>query len=133
MNADKDFTQEFLKNRHEASEKSRNSEVVKHNKIVLKQAAVKARWLVNDAHWVTYMTWIQADIEELETMAAAARATLENPKVLDHQGLLLAKAVLLEAKARIDSLNIAISYPHQILAGKKDLDEREKDLHLEKE
>lgn len=101
----------------------------KSSQSIIRQASVNARWLVNDSKWDTYLTWIQADKEELESMAASARVVLEDPAVMDHNSLLKAKTVLLESKAMIKALDIAISYPTQILVGKKDLEEREKDLH----
>jgi len=99
-----------------------------HQIIQLRQAAVKSNWLLNDPKWDTFLTWVQADVEELEKMEAHARAKLENPAITNHDELMKAKIVLLEAQAMKRALTIAITYPRKILDDKIALEDRKKDL-----
>jgi len=103
----------------------------KFNVTVLKQAAVKSKWLVDSPSWDTFLSYIQADIEDLDAMIASARHVMENPAIVNHDEIMKAKIVLLEAEAMKRALNIAITYPSQIIKDKKELDDRQKDLNLE--
>jgi len=109
--------------------KKQPSEV--YNSKLLKQAAIKSKWLLNDPKWDTYLTWIQADIEELKKIITASRDVLENPGIVNHDEIMKAKIVLLEAKAMLNAFSIAITYPSQIVEGKKDVEDRIKDLNVE--
>lgn len=94
---------------------------------LLRQAAVKSEALTRDENWNNYLSRIQKDIEGAESMLAQARATLEDPKVMAYEDLMRAKTVVLESKAIINALNIAISYPvHIIEAHKKQKDLQKK-------
>jgi len=108
-------------------------EVTNHKIIALRQAAVKANWLVKDTNWDTYLTYIQADIEEFDVIIRSARQIMEDPATVNHDDLMKAKLVLLEAKAMKKALNIAITYPSQIVKEGKELKDREKNLNLEEE
>ena len=131
MKVDKAGFRAFDKRHRQKNEDKQ--EVTNHNVIVLRQAAVKCNWLVKDSKWDTYLTWIQADVDELNAVIESARQKMEDPATVNHDDLMKAKSVLLEAKAMRQALNIAISYPTQIIKDGKDLKDREKDLNLEEE
>lgn len=117
---------------YERKQKKEKNQVAAARAVVaLRQAAVKSKWLLKDSKWDTYLTWIQADIDDLDAMMTSARLILEDPRVVNHDELMRAKNVLLEAKAMKQALNIAITYPSQMLKGKKDAKERQKDLNLD--
>lgn len=117
-----------FKDQEKKSFLDKNKEETNRNVKILRQAAIKSKWLVSDSKWDTYLTWIQADIESLEKMVDESRGVLEDPAVVGYEELMKAKTVLLESKAMISSLSIAISYPSQIIKGKKALEDRQKDL-----
>lgn len=119
MNYDKSQFKHLL-DKLASEEKVRNSShsLAAHPEL-LRQAAVKSEALTKDSNWDTYLSRIQKDIESAENMLQQARAKLEDPKVVRYEELIQAKTVILESKAIINALNIAINYPVSIIQAHK--------------
>ena len=127
------ITKERVDRYIKAKSKIVEKESVNQQSKFMRQAAIKSRWLLNDTHWDTYLTWIQADVESLDKVIAAARERLEDPAIVNRDEIMKNKIVLLEAKAMKKALEIAISYPSQIVKDNRALNDRKKDLHSDEE
>ena len=86
---------------------------------LLRQASVKSDLLVNDPHWDTYLSYIQAQVEQLEKMVEDATAKLVDPKVIDHEEMIQAKMIIGEASAMIRAFTMAMGFPTAIMEAHK--------------
>ena len=79
------------------------------------QQAVKASLLTGDPNWDMLTTMVQGVIEIAQQQANAFQAALNDPEIVNHEALLLAKMSLRETLARIEAWEAVLQLPAGIM------------------
>ena len=81
----------------------------------LAQAEIKAGNLTGHRDWDFYLSLLQAEVDQLEAVAAQLRAKLEDPKLVSAEALMLAKISLVDVSAHIAAREHAMQLPAVIM------------------
>ncbi len=82
---------------------------------MLARAEVNSRMLTGEPLWDTFLSYLQAAVEQTEGQNAAFAATIADPRIVDGDMIMEAKTGLAECQGRIKAWNAVISLPKDLI------------------
>ena len=82
---------------------------------MLARAEVNSRALTGDPLWDTFLSYLQAAVEQTEAQRDTFTATISDPKVVNGDQIMMAKTGLAECTGRLEAWNAVISLPKDLI------------------
>ncbi len=82
---------------------------------MLARAGVNSRALTGDPLWDTFLSYLQAAVEQTEAQRDTFTATISDPKVVNGDQIMMAKTGLAECTGRLEAWNAVISLPKDLI------------------